>query len=151
CFLDHDEHLADRANLAVLVIDLLDHARARRGQLDGGLVGHHLDDRLVELDGVALLDLPAHDLTLDDTFADIRHVEVERHGYHSSVWRIAPRVRSAFGMYSCSSEYGNGVSKPVTRRIGASRCSIARSWIDAMSSAPKPHVLGASCRITQRL
>ena len=53
-------------------------------------------------------------------------------------------------MYSCSSVYGNGVSKPATRRIGASRYSIARSWIDAISSAPKPQVRGASCTITHR-
>src|SRR5262249_19163449 len=63
-FLDHDEHLADRANLAVLEIDRFDHARAWARQLDGGLIGHHFDDRLVELDAIAFLDLPGDDLTL---------------------------------------------------------------------------------------
>src|SRR6185369_16500260 len=125
-------------------------ARARGGQLDGGLVGHHLDDGLVELDLVALFDLPPDDLALDDTFADIRHVEVERHGYHSKVCRIAFTTRSALGKYSCSRLYGNGVSRPVTRRIGASRCAIARSWIEAISSAPKPQVRGASWTMTAR-
>src|SRR5262249_10492402 len=39
---DHDEHLADRADVAVLEVDLRDRAGARRRQLDGRLVGHHL-------------------------------------------------------------------------------------------------------------
>src|SRR5439155_22679625 len=76
---DHDVHLADRANVAVLVVDLRDRPGARRRQLDRRLVGHHLDERLVELDLVADLDLPRDDLALDDAFADIRHVEVEAH------------------------------------------------------------------------
>src|SRR5205085_6336838 len=91
-----------------------------------------------------------NDLALDDAFADIGHVEIEGHLYHSRVWRIACSTRSAVGMYSCSRLIGNGVSRPVTRRIGASRYSIARSWIAAISSAPKPHVRGASWTITQR-
>ena len=42
------------------------------------------------------------------------------------------------------------MSKPVTRRIGASRCRIASSWIVAASSPPNPEVRGASCTITTR-
>jgi hypothetical protein len=82
---DDDEDLADRDDVAVLVVDLGDRAGARGGELDGGLIGHHLDEGLVELDGVTDLDLPTDDLALDNTFADIGHVEVERHGYHSRV------------------------------------------------------------------
>src|SRR5205823_3493294 len=108
--LDDHEHLADGTDVAVLEVDLADRPGARRRQLDGRLVGHHLDERLVELDLVAHLDLPRDDLALDDTLTDIRHVEIERHGYHSSVCRIAFITRSALGMYSCSSAYGNGVS-----------------------------------------
>src|SRR5262249_5316870 len=101
-------------------------------------------------DGLALLHLPLPDLALDDALADVWQLELEGHGYHSSVFSIAPRIRSAFGMYSCSRVYGNGVSKPVTRSMGASRCAIARSQIAAMSSPAKPQVRGASCAITQR-
>ena len=63
---------------------------------------------------------------------------------------MVPSRRSALGMFSCSSVYGNGVSKPQTRSTGASRCCSARSQIAAMSSAAKPQVRGASWAMTLR-
>src|SRR5262249_38308746 len=147
---DHDQHLADCADLPLGHHDLRDAAGLGRRDLDGRLVSHDLDHRLIHLDHVALGDLPLHHFPLDDAFSDVRELELEGHGYPSSVRVSAPTMRSAFGRYSCSSVYGNGVSKPQTRSIGASRCSIARSQIEATSSAPKPQVRGASCAITQR-
>src|SRR4028118_1368732 len=62
----------------------------------------------------------------------------------------AGRVRGARGRYSISSVYGKGVSQPVTRTGGASRCKKAFSLMSATSSAPKPTDLGASCTTTTR-
>ena len=71
--------------------DLRDRARARRRDLDRGLVGHDLDHRLVLCDGVARLDQPADDLALDDAFADVGQLELER---HATSLRTARSARS---------------------------------------------------------
>ena len=117
--------LPDRADLAFGEHALRDAPGARRRDLDRRLVGHDLDHRLVLVDDVAFLDEPADDLALDDAFADVGQVELVDHHEPQPDLRGSTRVARiadrASGRYSCSSVYGNGVSKPVTRRIGASR------------------------------
>ena len=54
--------------------------------------GVPVDHRLVELDGLALGDLPLHDLALDDAFADVGQSELVGHGYHSRVRLSAPTI-----------------------------------------------------------
>ena len=51
------------------------------GDLDGGLVGHHLDDGLVLVDAVPLGDEPLDDLALGDAFPDVGQLELECHGW----------------------------------------------------------------------
>ena len=77
---DHDEHGADRRDLALLDEDLEHRALPRRGDLDGGLVGLHLDERLILRDRVALRDEPARDLGLGQPLAEIGQLELVRHG-----------------------------------------------------------------------
>jgi hypothetical protein len=62
----------------------------------------------------------------------------------------AAATRAWPGKYSHSKACGYGVSNPQTRSIGASSCQKQRSWIVAMSSAPKPQKRVASWAIRQR-
>src|SRR5581483_7093525 len=99
-------------------------------------VGHHLDHRLVFLDDVAFLDVPLDDLALGHALADVRQLEFPlRHRQNSTVFLMAGRMRCASGRYSFSRVYGNGVSKPVTRAGGASRC---RKHFSVMSATISP-------------
>jgi hypothetical protein len=61
---DPCDHLPDRHGVALLDQDLCDRAARRGGQLDVHLVGRDLDDRGVELDGIADLDMPFEDRSL---------------------------------------------------------------------------------------
>jgi hypothetical protein len=56
---------------------LEDRPGLRRGDRDGGLVGHHLDHGLVFLDDVARLHEPGDDLALGHALADVRQLELE--------------------------------------------------------------------------
>src|SRR5690606_27293179 len=65
-----DQHRADRGLVALGDVHLLDDARHGRGDLDDGLVGLELDERLVLLDLVAGLDQHADDGAGLDPLAD---------------------------------------------------------------------------------
>ena len=77
---DHDEHRADRGDLALRDEDARDEARGRRGDLDGRLVGLDLDERLVLGDLVADRDEPARHLALGQPLAQVGQLERVRHG-----------------------------------------------------------------------
>ena len=60
----------------LLVIKLGDAPGFRGGNLDHGLVGHNIHNRLVFLDFVTFGNAPFHHLALNDAFADIRQDKV---------------------------------------------------------------------------
>src|SRR5262249_37880652 len=95
-----------------------------RRDLDGGLRGLHLDDRLVELDGVADLYQPLEDLALGEALTEVGQGKLldPRHpAHHPNVRSTPSRTRSRSGRNSSSRRRrGWGVSKPVTRMTGAS-------------------------------
>jgi hypothetical protein len=66
----------DRHDAADRAAQLADGAGFGRGDGDGGLVGHHLDHRLVFGDDVADGDEPLDDLALGDAFPDVRKLEL---------------------------------------------------------------------------
>ena len=72
-----DEVGADGDDVADVTAHPRDGAGDWRRDLDGGLVGQHLDDRLVDVDGVARLHVPRDDLGLGDALADIRQLHHE--------------------------------------------------------------------------
>jgi hypothetical protein len=78
--LNHHHHLADGAQLTSGHHQLGDATGLRRGNLDGGLVGHDLNHRLIFTQGVPFVYQPLDDLALDDTFTDIWEPELKRHG-----------------------------------------------------------------------
>src|SRR3954464_12393800 len=61
-------------------MDLRDAAGRRRRDLDGGLVGLDLDERLVLRHLVALGHEPACDLALGQPLAEVGQLELVRHG-----------------------------------------------------------------------
>src|SRR5919204_347412 len=61
--------------LVDLHLDALQHPRHRRGHLGVDLVGGDLEQRLVDLDLVALLLQPARDGALGDRLAELRHLD----------------------------------------------------------------------------
>ena len=83
CFfrrIDHGANQTDRTGIE----QLADNTWRGRGNFDGRLVGHHVDEFLVFSDRIADLLVPLHDFGLGDAFADIGHVEGEfRHGDQS--------------------------------------------------------------------
>ena len=81
---------------------------------------------------------------------DVRNWNCRLDVHAASTVRIAPAIRSRLGMYCHSCACGNGVSQPVTRTIGASRLQKQCCCTSATTSAPKPHVRGASCTTMQR-
>ena len=122
---DRDDRGADRDHLALGDQQRLHGAGVRRRQLDQGLGGLDLDDDVVDLDGVALLDLPGDDLGLGETLTDVGQLELS-HGQSPSqksrVRSTASRTRSRSGRKSSSiREAGYGVSNPPTRSTGDSR------------------------------
>ena len=99
------------------------HAGVRRGQLDQRLGGLDLDDDVVDLDGVALLDPPGHDLGLGQALADVGE-QVVSHALLLRTPAIGRRHRAAgrgrAGSPPRSGTAGYGVSNPPTRSTGAS-------------------------------
>src|SRR5207302_6965506 len=107
---EHDEHRADRNNLALADEDARDASRRGRRNLDRRLVGLQFDERLVLRHLVALGNEPARDLALGQPLAEVRQLELERHRY-SATRATAARMRSTDGRYASSSfQYGNGTS-----------------------------------------
>ena len=128
--LQHDELGADGDVIARLAAERHDAARDGRGHLDHGLVGRHLDHRLVFGDAVADLDVPRDDLRGDRAFAEVRQLHDMAAHFASIVAFSAAATRAWPGKYSHSNACGYGVSQPATRWIGASRCQKHSSWID---------------------
>ena len=77
---DDDEHRPDRDDVALSDHDPRDFPRRGRGNLDRGLVGLDLDEGVVLGDLLALLHQPTGDLALGQPFAQIRQLELVRHG-----------------------------------------------------------------------
>ena len=76
---DH-QFRADRALLAQFAVDRDDGAGDRRRQLDGRLVGHDVDERVVLADHLAGLDVPGDNLGFGRALADIGQLDdVTRH------------------------------------------------------------------------
>ncbi len=120
--LDHHQRGADRDLVADLARQFDDDAGHRRFHLDGGLVGHHVGEALVLFDAVAYAHVPSDDLGLGDAFADVGQLEGEAGHYASfMIFLSASPMRTGPGKYAHSRLCGYGVSKPVTRSIGASR------------------------------
>ena len=105
------EHRARLHHIALSDKLLDDHACTGRGQLDGRLVGHHLDHRLVFGHALADRDKPFRDLGLGEALADVWKAKFEsRHSttnYSRVVARIASSTRSGLGRY-CSSSICTG-------------------------------------------
>ena len=78
-FADPGQRGADRHGLAGLHQDLQQHPVVRAGDLRIHLVGRHLEQRVVELDGVAGLLQPGADGALGDGLAQLRHGDVVHH------------------------------------------------------------------------
>ena len=66
-----DEGLVHLHEVAGVAVQLHDRARVGARQLDGRLRRLDVDERLVQRDDVAHVDLPGDDLGLDETFADV--------------------------------------------------------------------------------
>ena len=96
---DRDDRRADRDGLALGHHQPLHDAGERRRQLDQRLRGLDLDHDLVDGDGVALLDLPGHDLGLGETLAHVGQLELGHGGspQKSSVRSTASSTRSRSG------------------------------------------------------
>ncbi len=93
---DDDEDRAHRDNLALGDEDARhDTARGRR-DLHGRLVRLHLDQRVVLGDLRALCHEPARDLAFGEALAEIRKLELVRHGYGILVKRSASWGRTAW-------------------------------------------------------
>ena len=91
-----------------LTEELLDAPGLRRWDLDDRLVGFHRDERLVDTDFVALLDMPLDDLRLLHAFTEIGQLEDFGHAY-SSAFLAASMIRSTLGIYWLSSR-GSGTT-----------------------------------------
>ena len=89
---DHDEHRPDGHDLALGDHDSRHLAGRGRRNLDGGLVGLDLDQRLVLRDLLALLYEPAGDLALGKTLTEIRELELVGHG--GGIYRGRPTQAS---------------------------------------------------------
>src|SRR6266545_2848039 len=73
---DLQQRRADVDGIALTGMQLEDRASERGGDLDHRLGRLDLDDRLVQGDGVALVDQPAHHLGFGQSLAEIRELEV---------------------------------------------------------------------------
>ena len=78
--LDVEDHGTDRDRVAFSSEELRHLTRGGRRDLDGRLVGHHLDDGLVFLDGIAFADEPLDDLAFGNAFPDVRQFELDHFG-----------------------------------------------------------------------
>ena len=96
--LDPDQVGADRQRLAHLAAQRQHRAGHRRRDLDAGLVGHHVGERLVLDHGIARLDMPGDELDLGDALADVGHLDdADAHQPASIARRIAAPTRSGPG------------------------------------------------------
>ena len=121
---DRDDRRADRDHLALGHHQLEHGAGVRRRQLDQRLGGLDLDHDVVDLDDVADLDLPGHDLGLGQAFTDVGQLELRHAGPSQKLSErsTASSSRSRSGRKSSSiRDGGYGVSKPPTRSTGDSR------------------------------
>ena len=135
--LEHGQFAAHGERVARLAAHGDDEATHRRGHLDHGLVGGHLDERRVLAHRIARCDLPRDDLGRDRALTEIGHTHHEtRHAETCISASSARRTRRRPGKYSHSKACGYGVSHPATRWMGACRCQKQRSCSDAESSAP---------------
>ena len=83
--LDLDQHRTDRHLVPRFPRQPHDDARDWAFHLDRRLVGHHVGDRLVFLDPIPDLDVPADDLGFRYAFADVRQLECkESHALNPS-------------------------------------------------------------------
>jgi len=83
--LDLDQHRTDRHLVSRFPRQPHDDARDRAFHLDRRLVGHHVGDRLVLLDPIPDLDMPADNLGFRYAFADVRQLECkESHALNPS-------------------------------------------------------------------
>jgi hypothetical protein len=73
---DADQGGADVEGVALGGVELDHGAGVRGGDLDHRLGRLHLHDRLVEGDGLALGDQPAHHLALGEPFAEVGELEL---------------------------------------------------------------------------
>ncbi|MBD2900810.1 hypothetical protein amrb99_98200 [Actinomadura sp. RB99] len=94
-----DDRHPDVHGLALGDQQLGDHALERAGQLHDRLGRLDLHDRLVDLDGVAGLDVPLDDLRLGQSLADVGQLEQFRahRRHHAKVRSTASRMRSRSG------------------------------------------------------
>ena len=77
---DHDEHRADGDDLALGDEDPGHGPGGGRRDLDRGLVGLDLDERVVLGELLPLGHEPAGDLALGEALAEVRQFELVRHG-----------------------------------------------------------------------
>ena len=92
-FVDGAQHRADADRRALRHLDVGEHAGGRRRHLHRHLVGLQLDQRLVDLDGLAGLLEPLADGRLRDGLAQRRHLDLDRHRIVTAL--IAAHVASA--------------------------------------------------------
>ena len=98
-----DEFGAHGHLLAHRAAERHDLARYGRRNFHRGLVGHHVGQDLVFLDGIARLHMPGHQFDLGNAFADVRHLDhMSSHGQASIVRLRAAPTRSGPGKYAHS-------------------------------------------------
>ncbi len=83
--LQHHQRALHRAQVAGIAVQFAHHPRHRRGELDGGLVGHHVGQGLVLGHRVAHGDVPGDQLGLGGALAHVGQLEdVAAHGRQTS-------------------------------------------------------------------
>jgi hypothetical protein len=93
---DHHQLGADRHHVAGLALAFDDRAGDRRADLDGCLLRHHVDQRLVLLDALADRHVPGDDLRLGDAFANVGQPEnMPAHRANLPQFSIACRIPAA--------------------------------------------------------
>src|SRR5213594_1701390 len=90
---EHDEGAADLHDLALFRAELKDLSGDGRWDLNGHLIRHDLDDRVVFLDGVSLFHEPLDDLAFVDALPDVGELELAGHRLLSRCVRPKPRGR----------------------------------------------------------
>ena len=85
-------HRPDRDDVALLREDARHAPGGGRRDLDRRLVGLDLDERVVLGDLLAFADEPAGDLALGQPLAEVRQLELVRHGRDSALAGSVPAV-----------------------------------------------------------